>query len=145
MVLMRTAPQFSHKYPGILVVLLKTAVRFSQKYFFKKHPSADLHDPLQVRAAREDGAEVRGQDPRGVQDGGGGVVRERVRRGLRGQGEARLHEHPAAGVQRAAQEEVPEDAQETVQAGMYRVSHAIVREVSSCFVLGVPLPCLIGQ
>ena len=24
----------------------------------------------------------------------------------------------------------------------YRVSHPIVREVSSCFVLGVPLPCL---
>ena len=39
MVLMRTAPRFFHKYPGKLVVLLKTAVRFSQKYFFKKHPS----------------------------------------------------------------------------------------------------------
>ena len=25
---------------------------------------------------------------------------------------------------------------------VYRVSHPIVREVSSCFVLGVPLPCL---
>ena len=25
---------------------------------------------------------------------------------------------------------------------IYRVSHLIVREVSSCFVLGVPLPCL---
>ena len=24
----------------------------------------------------------------------------------------------------------------------YRVSHPIIREVSSCFVLGVPLPCL---
>ena len=24
----------------------------------------------------------------------------------------------------------------------YRVSHPIVREISSCFVLGVPLPCL---
>ena len=42
MVLMRTAPQFSHKYPGKLVVALRTAVRFSQKYFFKKHPSAVL-------------------------------------------------------------------------------------------------------
>ena len=39
MVLMRTAPQFSHKYSGKLVVLLRTAARFSQKYFFKKHPS----------------------------------------------------------------------------------------------------------
>ena len=24
----------------------------------------------------------------------------------------------------------------------YRVSHPIIREISSCFVLGVPLPCL---
>ena len=42
LVLMRTAPRFSHKYPGKLVVLLRTAVRFSQKYFFKKHPSVLL-------------------------------------------------------------------------------------------------------
>ena len=27
-------------------------------------------------------------------------------------------------------------------SGLYRVSHPIVREISSCFVLGVPLPCM---
>ena len=54
MVLMRTA--FSHKYPGKFVVLLRTAARFSQKYFFKKHPSgdwerrgADLHVDVATR------------------------------------------------------------------------------------------------
>ena len=31
--------QFSQKYPGIFVVLLRTAVRFSQKSYFKKQPS----------------------------------------------------------------------------------------------------------
>ena len=42
MVLMRTAPRISHKSPGKLVVLLRTAARFSQEYFFKKHPSGGL-------------------------------------------------------------------------------------------------------
>ena len=28
------------------------------------------------------------------------------------------------------------------QVSLYRVSHTIVREISSCFVLGVPQPCL---
>ena len=80
---------------------------------------------FQIRAAGEDGPEVRGQDPRGVQDGARGEVRERVRGGLQGRrGEARLHEHPAAGVPGEAQAKVPEGPQETLQEG------------TSCFIWG---------
>ena len=39
---MRTAPQFSQKLPGKVAVLLRTAARFSQKDFFKNHPSRGL-------------------------------------------------------------------------------------------------------
>ena len=52
MVLMRTAPQFSHKSPGKLVVLLRTAARFSQKYVFKKHPLVKLKRPYTDRHKR---------------------------------------------------------------------------------------------
>ena len=41
LVLMRTSLQFFQKLPGKVAVLLRTAARFSQKYFFKNHPSGD--------------------------------------------------------------------------------------------------------
>ena len=34
------------------------------------------------------------------------------------------------------------DVKITIVLRIYRVSHPIVHKVSSCFVLGVPLPCL---
>ena len=46
-----------------------------------------MRKSFQVRAPREDGSEVRGQDPRGVRDGAEGGVRERVQGGLQRRGE----------------------------------------------------------
>ena len=47
---MRTALQFSQKLPGKMAVLLRTAARFSQKYFSMNHPSeASIPYRLAVR------------------------------------------------------------------------------------------------